>query len=364
MHHRPFVLKDMGSLAFGGTVSTNEDGVTFHGDHGYAQYFIPEHATEYPVIFWHGLGQSGRCWESTPDGRDGFWQLFLQDDIPVYIIDQCRRGRAGYTLSDVDTDALLPVEKSEAAVWGTYRIGTWNAPSESAKIFSDSQFVATPYAIDQFFRMQSPNSGTEPSTNEHNAFMAQNMRDLLEQAGESILFTHSHSGKYGWETALAAPKFVRGILSYEPGQCLFPEDYQLDYVDSPLGSIINDVMAQYTAPRERWLNLTKMPIRIFYGDHIKHEPSDDFGDEIWRISVYRSQQFVNLINENGGDAKLISLPDEGLHGNGHSAFIEANNEEFAALVKKELLDSGLLGRENPYDGIHRKTLSKTTIPLE
>lgn len=363
MDRKPIVLRDMGSLAFGGTVAVKEDGVTFHGDHGYAQYFIPEGATNYPVIFWHGLGQSGRCWESTPDGRDGFWQIFLRDGIPVYIIDQCRRGRAGYTMSEVDQAALLPVERSEAAVWGTYRIGTWNAP-DGAEFFTGSQMVRSPYGIDQFFRMQVPNGGAEPSTTEHNAFMANNMCDLLRQSGSSILFTHSHSGKYGWATAIVAPELVRGVWSYEPGQCVFPEDHVLDYVDSPLGDTINAVMAQYTAPRADWMNLTKMPIRIYYGDYIKKEASDDFGDEIWRISVYRSQQFVDLINENGGDAKLIRLPEEGILGNGHSAFADSNNEEFAALVKKNLQDVGLLATDAPYTGICRKTMKRETIPLK
>lgn len=64
---RPIVLKTMGSLFFGGTVLTLPNGETFHGDHGYAQYFIPAKARNYPLILWHGMGQSGRSFESRPD---------------------------------------------------------------------------------------------------------------------------------------------------------------------------------------------------------------------------------------------------------------------------------------------------------
>ena len=54
------VLRTMGSLFFGGTVETLESGETFHGEHGYAQYYIPQNSYNYPIIMWHGMGQSGR----------------------------------------------------------------------------------------------------------------------------------------------------------------------------------------------------------------------------------------------------------------------------------------------------------------
>ena len=57
---KPLVLNQLGGLAFGGTVSHKPNGLTFHGDHGYAQYVIPVNAKNYPIILWHGIGQSGR----------------------------------------------------------------------------------------------------------------------------------------------------------------------------------------------------------------------------------------------------------------------------------------------------------------
>ena len=72
---KPLVLNQLGGLAFGGTVSHKPNGLTFHGDHGYAQYVIPVNAKNYPIILWHGIGQSGRSFETTPDGREGFQTL-------------------------------------------------------------------------------------------------------------------------------------------------------------------------------------------------------------------------------------------------------------------------------------------------
>ncbi len=68
----PITLKTMGSLFFGGTLVQSPDGETFHGDHGYAQFYVPQNSRQYPLIMWHGIGQSGRSWESTPDNREGY----------------------------------------------------------------------------------------------------------------------------------------------------------------------------------------------------------------------------------------------------------------------------------------------------
>ena len=60
-NNKPISLRTMGSLMYGGTVTEMPDGSTFHGDHGYAQYYIPTQAHTYPIILWYGIGQSGKC---------------------------------------------------------------------------------------------------------------------------------------------------------------------------------------------------------------------------------------------------------------------------------------------------------------
>ena len=68
------------------------DGQTFHGDHAYVSYQIPENPHRLPLVFLHGAGQSGKTWESTPDGREGFGTIFLRRGFATYILDQPRRG--------------------------------------------------------------------------------------------------------------------------------------------------------------------------------------------------------------------------------------------------------------------------------
>jgi hypothetical protein len=99
------VIQEQGSFAVGGTVVTapgtfdpiaqgsynpagaDPRGQTLHGDHTYVFYQVPANARRLPLVFWHGHGQSGKTWETTPDGRDGFQTTFLHRRYPVYLPD-------------------------------------------------------------------------------------------------------------------------------------------------------------------------------------------------------------------------------------------------------------------------------------
>jgi len=101
----PMLIQKQGSFAVGGSVVTNPgtfdpakmtpEGQTFHGDHAYVFYQIPEKARKLPLVLWHGYGQFSKTWETTPDGREGYQNIFLRRGYGVYVIDQPRRGNAG-----------------------------------------------------------------------------------------------------------------------------------------------------------------------------------------------------------------------------------------------------------------------------
>ena len=105
---KPIIIADQGSFAVGGIVITNPrtfdpikrtpEGQTFHGDHAYVFYQIPVNAKKMPLVFWHGIGQFSKTWETTPDGREGFQNIFLRRGFGVYVIDQPRRGNASRSM--------------------------------------------------------------------------------------------------------------------------------------------------------------------------------------------------------------------------------------------------------------------------
>ena len=357
------VLRTMGSLFFGGTVETLEDGDTFHGEHGYAQYYIPQNSYNYPIIMWHGMGQSGRSFESTPDGREGYMAMLPRRNWAVYIIDQPRRGRAGRTRTTLENSELFITEAYESETWNAFRNGIWKKPNKPY-LYEGVQFPSDPDSIEQFFRQQTPNTGIEPYSSEYEQFMGRTMADLLKRTGPAILMTHSAGGPLGWTTGLIAEELIKAIVAYEPGDFIFPEGEEIEYIESPL-DYIRDNYNPKRIPTNEFIKLTKFPILVVWGDNISTEPTNEvFNEEFWRVASIRAKQFVDTINKYGGDATLVMLPEIGIKGNTHAPFADLNNEEIANHLIKFLHEKKLDIKDNPHTGPAKHGLTEYTIPLD
>jgi pimeloyl-ACP methyl ester carboxylesterase len=345
----PIAFDRFGSLMFGGMVIRNHQGDTLHADQGYAQYFIPSKARSYPLVMWHGLGQSGKTWETTPDGRDGFLQIFTRRGWPVYVLDQPRRGRASTSAAIESKAADIPNLISEASTWETFRLGTWRPPA-APSFFPGVQVARNPASINQFFGQSTPNHGAEPFPDaNHRQFMGHSIAQLLQKAGPSILLTHSHSGQYGWSAAMTAPQLVKAIVAYEPGEFAFPQDE----VPAPIATsskLLEGFMAPQLVPMAEFRKLTRIPILIVFGDNITDTPTENFGPELWRMARARAQQFVAAIRRHGGDARVLQLPEVGLCGNTHFPMSDLNNVEVANQLSAYLHSKGLDQRNQPYHG--------------
>ena len=103
---QPLVIKQQGSFMAGGTVvstpgvfnpmSPTPAGQTLSGDHTYVQFEIPQGSTKQnAALMWGSF--VGNSWETTPDGREGFEQIFLRQRWSVYVADRPRMGRAART---------------------------------------------------------------------------------------------------------------------------------------------------------------------------------------------------------------------------------------------------------------------------
>ena len=223
---QPIVIEKQGSFAAGGTVVTapgtfdpikhgafnpaaqETAGQTLRGDHAYVFYQIPVAARPLPLVMWHGYGQSAKTWETTPDGREGFQNIFLRRNYSVYLVDQPRRGRAARSTQA----GSIPPAPDEPLWFGIFRIGAW------PEFYPGVQFPRDEASLDQFFRQMVPNVG--PIDLEVNASA---MSALFDRIGPGILVTHSHSGGMGWRTAIKN-KNVRAIVAFEPGSNFaFPE---------------------------------------------------------------------------------------------------------------------------------------------
>lgn len=323
----PIVIEKQGSFAFGGTVIVGANGDTFHGDHGYAQYQIPANARNLPLVMWHGGGQFSKTWESTPDGREGYQSIFLRRGWATYIIDQPRRGRAGRSTEGTTIPDGTP---GESLTHRIFRLGPW-FPPDPMTFFPGVQFPQDPESISQYRRQVTPNTGPGDSEVITDAVAA-----LFEKTGPAVLITHSASGILGWQTGIKSDN-VKAIVSYEPVQFVYPEGEE----PPPPG-----FQPAIAVPEADFEKLTQIPIQILFGDNIGTELNGDFGNDLWVLSVPAAQAFVQTINEHGGDAEVVMLPEIGIIGNTHFPFSDLNNLEIADLLSAWLKDKGLDKRGN------------------
>lgn len=328
---KPLIIQEQGSFTVGGTVLSNPGvydpiartpaGQTLHGDHAYVFYQIPVNARKLPLAFLHGAGQFSKTWETTPDGREGFQNIFLRRGFGVYLIDQPRRGDAGRSTLPV---TITPAPDDQ--FWfDTFRVGIW------PEYFPEVQFSRDATALNQYFRQMTPNTGPFDAGVISDAVVA-----LFNKVGPGILVTHSQGGGPGWLTAIKSEK-VRAVVAYEPGSgFVFPAGEVPAAMPSAAGPL-----EAVGVPLADFIKLTKVPIIIYYGDYIPQTPSDNPGQDGWRVRLAMARLWADAVNRHGGDVTVVHLPDIGIRGNTHFPFSDLNNIEIANELAKFLKKKGL-----------------------
>lgn len=296
------------------------DGQTLHGDHAYVFYQQPAQARTYPLVFAHGYGQFSKTWETTPDGREGFQNIFLRRGFTTYVVDQPRRGRAGRS-----TEAITITPAFDEQLWfNRFRVGIW------PEYFEGVQFDRSPETLNQYYRQITPNTGPFDIELYADAYAA-----LFDQIGPAIYIGHSQGGNVGWRT-LVKTKNIKAIVSYEPGGGLpFPE-----------GAVTSDALTLNGRPEadqlpvEEFMEFTKIPIIIYFGDNL---PETGERPELfeWTVRLRLAKQWADIVNQYGGDATVVHLPEIGIHGNTHFPFSDLNNIEIADLLTAWLKDKKL-----------------------
>lgn len=329
---KPVTIKEQGSFMAGGTVvtspgvykdsePTNYDGETLHGDHAYVFYQKPMNAKKNSIVFLHGYGQSGKSWESTPDGRDGFQNIFLEKGYSTYIVDQPRRGRAGQST----VPRNLTARPDDQLWYNNFRIGQWPSIYDNVSVPRDKE------SREQFFRQMTPDTGDFDQK-----VISDAMVKVFEKSGNGVLVTHSAGGGPGWDTAIASDK-VKGVIALEPGTFPFPKGKlpEVEKTTSPFPA------SGYEVSETEFKKLTKIPIVVYFGDNIPTELTDNWGLDNWRIRVNLAKKWEKMMNEAGGDVKVVMLPDIGIKGSTHFMMADLNNREVANAMEKWMKEKGL-----------------------
>ena len=290
-------------------------GNTAHVDHANTFYQIPAGKMKSPIVYLHGYGQSRTGWQSTPDGREGWSDIFLRKGYTAFLVDQPRRGAAGSTVKivngDMDTRANGTEYNPGDQAWYThFRIGRG-----TSNRYEGSQFPAGEEALNQFLRQMTVNTGNYDVAIMGSALSAV-LSDVRKMTGKKVVYiTHSQGGRVGWQTDT---ENMAAIVAIEPG--FAPE----------VGS---ETYKKFVA--------AKIPMIFYFGDYIENGPDDIKSTAFWKSVLDQCRDFAEHYNADGGDATVVYLPDEGITGNSHFMFQELNNKEIAEHIAEWLKSKGL-----------------------
>ena len=317
------VLADQGMFSAGGTTITAEGtfdpedqweatgaGQTAYVDHANVLYQIPAEETGLPMVFLHGYGQSRMGWMTTPDGREGWSDMFLRMGHSVFLIDQPRRGEAGAT-SVSGTISTTPLDQR----WYTqFRIGRWE--NGESVVNEGSQFPNDPESLDQFFRQMTPDTGMRSDMGADfdsdvvARAVAATIDEVYARTGkDSILVTHSQGGLPGW-TAAQYTDHIAAIIAIEPG-----------------GAPAADSAEFQTLAQKN------IPITMYFGDYIDNGDPALAATMAWQAMRQTCYDFETAYNEQGGNCTVVDLPEEGITGNDHFMFQDLNNDVIAQHIE-------------------------------
>ena len=317
------VITEQGMFSAGGTVLTSDgtfdvsnyymsrEGSTSHVDHANVFYQVPAEESGLPMVFLHGYGQSRMGWMTTPDGREGWSDLFLRMGHSVFLIDQPRRGEAGQT----SVAGTISTEPSDQTWYTQFRIGTYL--NDEFTYNEGSQFPTGEDVLDQFFRQMTPDTAMDSANGDQNIdntvvaqAVAATIDEVYARTGkDSILVTHSQGGMPGWET-VRYTDHIAAIVAIEPGMA--------PMVDSE----------DYNALVEK-----NIPVTFYYGDYIGEDFPDVPAAGMWGMMSSSADMFTEAYTAAGGSSTVVRLPEEGITGNDHFMFQDLNNDVIAEHVE-------------------------------
>lgn len=331
---RELTLQQQGSFYVGGNTHQIDDAYTgtTAGRSGesminqmYVQFQKPARkANVYPIVFVHGCCLSSKTWETTPDGRMGWYEYFTRKGFDTYMADQVGRARSGFDAlqynrvqAGADPASSNPrvLIATDKFAWDVFRFGDFATKTP----WPDEQFPMETVGIGPgstltFYKQVIPDmtatlsasppgcSGGSCAPVIANAFWhtPASMAELANKLGGAILVGHSQSSSFPTRAALQPGSTgVRGIIQLETG-CFG-----------------NLVAADIDI-------LKKIPILIIEGDHYATaRPVEPCPTEIAEITGA------------GGDITYVHLPESGVGtGNSHMFMQDRNNLKIADLIIK------------------------------
>jgi len=315
------VLRDMGSFHIGGRIvevsgkpvreivripggppSKLDPNGQYQVEQMYTQYFLPKVRNgKFPLLMWHGGGLTGVTYETTPDGREGWLNMFVRKGWDVYVSDAVERGRSGFATADVWPGE--PIFITYADPFERFRIGagegSWNPDPAKQKLMPGDQFPVEAYA--NYMKQIVPRW---LSTDD--AVIAGYIA-LVDKVCPCVLLLHSQGGSFGLKVAEQRPDKIKAIVAVESASA---------------GTLANAAA------------LRNIPILMVFGDNVDLHP---------RWVAYRKLdlEYAAAVRAAGGKVDVINLPELGIKGNSHMMMMDKNNGAVADVIQHWLVQQGL-----------------------
>lgn len=258
-----------------------------------------------PVIMVPGMGLTSWLYLGTPDGREGWAQIFARGGHPVYVLDVPNQAVAGFGVGPFNAAQQGQAEAASQPrfmLWSNEMVWRrWGIGPEPAVPFEDTQYPVE--QIEQLYASMTPVCMTGGGRSGDGAGAAA-LVELLEQVGPAALVLHSASGELGFAATRTRPDLVTAIVAVE-----------VTGAPSDEGDI-----------RDHFAD--KVFLGLF-GDHFEVRPMDGRHEAC--------ETAARLIAENGGTAEVIRLTDLDIRGNTHLMMQDANNDEIAAMILQRLV---------------------------
>lgn len=210
-------LAKRGIFYVGGHIS-GQEGRRHMCNQMFVEAYVPEKILHpYPLIFFHGAGQTNVNWLVTPDGRMGWADYFLSLGYVVYLAEQPARGRSAYHPEENGSTIYHSMEAIRKRFASTE--GNW----PQASLHTQWPGSADP-EDETFSQFLSSQVEYLPSNRDSQELVLAAGLKLLEKTGPAILLTHSQAGPFGWLLADAKPELVKGIVALEPSGPPFSMD--------------------------------------------------------------------------------------------------------------------------------------------
>jgi pimeloyl-ACP methyl ester carboxylesterase len=279
-------------VATPGLASSQDELGSFYLSDALVHYIRPDTTlSRTPIIMIPGLNLSSYIYLTTPDGRDGWAQIFAAAGHDVYAINSPDYdfARGGFSVAPFTVPAGGPPGVGTSApAWNQDIWRRWGFGPSQGNPYPDTRFPTSSFAA---FAANYPyvDSAVSPVS------FTEAIIDLIDQVGPVYLMAHSAGGPSAVAAAKARPALVRALLMVEPTGAPVASDFPALAGQSMFG---------------------------VYGDYIESRNQTN------RKAALEAS--VALFIQNGGTAQVDSLPDDyKIFGNTH-LMMQDNNNVFVA----------------------------------